>query len=44
MIFFCQKFISGCVFCQKNFFHEDGTLGNFFLVVFCQNFFMEMGQ
>ena len=39
----CQKFISGCLL-SKEFFYEDGTVGNFFLVVFCQNFFMEMGQ
>ena len=37
MIFFCQKFISGCLL-SKEFFYEDGTVGNFFLVVFCQNF------
>ena len=43
MNFICQKFISCCL-SSKEFFYEDGTVGNFFLVVFCQNFFMEMGQ
>ena len=33
----CQKFISGCLL-SKEFFYEDRTLGNFFLVVFCRNF------
>jgi hypothetical protein len=39
---FCDFLLSEIYFwlclLSKEFFYEDGTLGNLFLVVFCQNF------